>query len=470
MKKSLIALAALAAACGAYAQTPNSQPVANSSVTVFGGLDTRINSLSATNAGTLNRLDNSGEYSSRLGFRGTEDLGGGWAAAFWLEAGVGTDDGRGQNSTANNTNMGQNASVGTGNVRDNAAAGSATTQYRTPSTSSLAGLQGLTFNRAATVSLINKDLGEVRLGRDYAASMWNYTLFDPFGAVGVGSALNIILGTLNPAGASIAPPGTAKPEVRTSNSIGWLSQNMGGFRAQVQYGFSEVPSNCLGLSTVANGQSASNSCPGAAGDGKTMGFRLSYVNGPLSVAASTATTKYATSVSAGGLVGLNAGAWINTGGNVPFLGDYKATNFGGSYDLGMAKLWAQYGTQIQGAYTGVTLGSTGTYSTDAAVTPEAKLAHYLLGVSVPMGAWTHKFSYNNGKRTQSGVADRTQKQFAVGTVYAMSKRTSLYASASQLTADGLGATASQALTSSAVTATSGSVKATGYDLGISHRF
>jgi len=457
-------------------------------VTLFGGIDARMNSLSATNAGTLNRLDNSGEYSSRLGFKGTEDLGGGWGAAFWLEAGIGNDDGRGQNTTSNNTNMGQNLGVGTGNFTpatavtagsNIAAGGTGTaqqTQYATPSTSGLNGLQGISFNRAATVSLMNRDLGELRAGRDYAPSFWNIAVYDPFGAVGVGSSANVALGMLNPAGASIAPPGTAKPEVRTSNSIGWLSPDWNGFRAQAQYAFSEVPSNCLGLVAVATGQSTSNTCVARAGDGKYTGFRLSYAQGPLSLAAATGTTKYATTVTPEGLASLNAGAWLNQGGNVPFLGDYKVTNFGGSYDLGTAKLWAQYGTQAQGSYTGVTFtsiapaaGSYGAYTQNAATTPEGKLKNYLLGVTVPMGAWTHKFSYNKGTRSGDIANDRTQKQFAIGTVYAMSKRTSLYATASQMKADGVGATASQALTSSAATATDG-VKATGFDLGVSHRF
>lgn len=459
----------MAATSGAFAQTFNAQPVASSAVTIFGGLDARVNSMSATNAGTLSRLDNSGEYSSRLGFKGTEDLGGGWGAAFWLEAGVGNDDGRGQNSTANNTNMGQNLSIGTGNVTS--ATTAATTQYRTPSTSGLGGLQGLTFNRAATVSLLNQNLGEVRLGRDYAPTFWNNTVFDPFGTLGVGSANNVILGTQNPAGASIAPPGTAKPEVRTSNSVGWLSPSWGGFRAQAQYAFSEVPSNCLGLATVAAGQATSNSCPANAGDGKYLGFRVSYANGPLSVAYASGVTKYASTVSAAGLAGLNLGSWINAGGNTPFLGDYKAWNMAGTYDLGAAKLWAQYGQQVQGEFTGVTLNSAGTaYTANTAATAEAKLTHYLLGVTVPMGQWTHKLSYNAGTRSAAGVNDRTQEQLAIGTVYALSKRTSLYATYGSMTAKGLGATASMALTSTAVTATSGNVKATGYDLGISHRF
>jgi hypothetical protein len=40
---------------------------------------------------------------SRLGFKGTEDLGGGLKASFWLEAALGPDTGRGSGSFGNGT-------------------------------------------------------------------------------------------------------------------------------------------------------------------------------------------------------------------------------------------------------------------------------------------------------------------------------------------------------------------------------
>ncbi len=455
MKKTLIAMAALAAASGVMAQTPTSQPIAASGLTLFGVLDARVNKLDSTNAGSLTRLDNSGQMSSRLGFRGMEDLGGGWAAAFWLEAGMSNDDGRGGNSTSNNTNMGQNLTLGSGSTQVGTPATATGAQLRTPTTSGLGGLQGLTFNRAATISVIGKGAGEIRLGRDYTPSFWNLTVYDPFGTNGVGSALNVALGTQNPAGASIAPPGTAKPQIRTSNSLGWLSPNWSGFRAQVQYAFSEIPTSCVGVDTVGTGQSGSNSCVAADGDGKYLGFRVTYDQGPLSLAAARGTASYSKVRNAE--ANTNAATLaLNSTGNAIFLGDYVATNFGVAYDLKVAKLWGQYGTQEQ-------KGSTTPAATDA------KLTHYLLGVSVPMNAWTHKFSYNWGTREQTGVNDRTQKQIAVGTVYNLSKRTSVYGTYSRMTTSGLGTTASMGLTSTAVTATSGA-SATGIDLGVTHRF
>ncbi len=102
MKKSLLALAAMGAFAGA-AQ-------AQSSVTVYGILDVGYISQSVRNAGTTNGtgangggvgnagygvgniktsgFGNSAETTSRLGFRGVEDLGGGQAAIFTVEIGL----------------------------------------------------------------------------------------------------------------------------------------------------------------------------------------------------------------------------------------------------------------------------------------------------------------------------------------------------------------------------------------------
>lgn len=96
MKKSLIALAVLAAASGAA--------MAQSSVTLYGIADAYVgnykNGLSTTTGGTPNInavsnnvLNSGGLSTSRWGVRGTEDLGGGLAANFQLEQGIKVDDG-----------------------------------------------------------------------------------------------------------------------------------------------------------------------------------------------------------------------------------------------------------------------------------------------------------------------------------------------------------------------------------------
>jgi len=75
MKKSLIALAALAATT-AFAQ---------SSVTISGQLDAGFSSVKLGNNATQDQMNTGIHGASRLRFVGTEDMGGGNKANFWLE-------------------------------------------------------------------------------------------------------------------------------------------------------------------------------------------------------------------------------------------------------------------------------------------------------------------------------------------------------------------------------------------------
>ncbi len=90
MKKSLIALAVLAASGAAMAQ---------SSVTVYGVADVWFGS---TKSGLVNpsvtKLDSGGYNGSRFGFRGTEDLGGGLSANFVMEQGLDLSNGEASSS------------------------------------------------------------------------------------------------------------------------------------------------------------------------------------------------------------------------------------------------------------------------------------------------------------------------------------------------------------------------------------
>ncbi len=186
MKKTLIALAAVAASSAALAQ---------SSVTLFGIMDVNVRNVSQKVGGvkdaanSLTTMSQDGAASSRLGFRGVEDLGGGMSAGFWLEGGLNPDTG----------------------------------------TSG-----GLNFLRRSTVSLMG-GFGEVRLGRDYTPTFFNHAVYDPFGFIGVGSSTSMYGSTS--VGADMATL------VRSNNSIQYFSPNMSGFQAQIMYGFKEVSAN-----------------------------------------------------------------------------------------------------------------------------------------------------------------------------------------------------------------------------------
>ncbi len=190
MKKSLIALAVLAASGAAMAQ---------SSVTLFGVIDTGVTHGSGDKANKTS-LSNSNHTASRLGFRGVEDLGGGLKAGFHLEMGLNNDDGSGVATNTNNQTTGGT----TGG--------------------------GLTFNRRSTVSLMG-NFGEVRLGRDFTPQFWNTATFDPFGYNGVG---NVVFNAVT--GRTLAGP-TA---VRASNSIAYHAPaNLGGFYGTAMYHMGE---------------------------------------------------------------------------------------------------------------------------------------------------------------------------------------------------------------------------------------
>lgn len=78
MKKSLVALAVLAASGASFAQ---------STVTVYGIADIFLGSTSGTNAVSQTVLNDGGVSGSRWGLKGSEDLGGGLKANFLLENG-----------------------------------------------------------------------------------------------------------------------------------------------------------------------------------------------------------------------------------------------------------------------------------------------------------------------------------------------------------------------------------------------
>jgi len=106
MKKSLLALAAMGAFAGA-AQ-------AQSSVTVYGLIDTsymstetKTNAVTPVTAQTSSIGADGALSGSRLGFRGTEDLGGGMRANFNIEMGINTtDSGMIANATNRNSFVG----------------------------------------------------------------------------------------------------------------------------------------------------------------------------------------------------------------------------------------------------------------------------------------------------------------------------------------------------------------------------
>lgn len=226
---------------------------AQSSITLFGVVDAGISGYSnkstdprtatLANPFYLNQgsrtasqrvLSNSGLASSRVGFRGTEDLGGGLAASFWLESSITNDSGQ-------------------------------------------EGIQS--FARRSTVSL-SGGFGEIRLGRDINATFTNDFVFDPLGVNGVGVNLIYRAGTaMSKMGVPQAPGVSAvlaNAYARSSNMVAYfLPANLGGFYGQVQYAFNEKNHTSPGALTPAATDTRS---------GRFTGGRFGYERGPLNLA------------------------------------------------------------------------------------------------------------------------------------------------------------------------------------------
>lgn len=230
MKKSLLASAVALLSTTAFAQ---------SSVTLFGVIDTTFQRASQAGA-HVNRLNGvGGNQFSRIGFRGVEDLGGGLSAGFVLDAGLNVDSGLGGATSADNQTS--------------------------------VAASGLTFNRRATVSLFSQSLGELRVGRDFVPTYWNLTVFDPFGTAGAGSVNNL-------AQSALTRVSTVQTAVRASNSVGYFLPSLGGLYGQAMY---------------ALGENASNAPNGTRDDGRYVALRLGYAIDALNLAASHGKTTLA---------------------------------------------------------------------------------------------------------------------------------------------------------------------------------
>ncbi len=168
----------LALAVGCQAQQTGSN------VTLFGVIDVDV-TYGKGSLSTLRALGNSGLSGSRLGVRGTEDLGGGLRASFVLEHGFAPDT------------------------------GAATAVF---------------WNRQTYVALGSVDAGEVSFGRIYTPTFTVHATYDAFGPQGA-AAQQVLFGSME-----IAQP----TNIRANNAINYLTPgNLGGFVVQAMVAAAE---------------------------------------------------------------------------------------------------------------------------------------------------------------------------------------------------------------------------------------
>ena len=419
MKNQCLAFAALLGAGVAQAQ---------SSVTLFGVVDMGLSNYSSKsqdagraafanpfylNQGTRTLSQSalsSGNYSSsRLGFRGTEDLGGGLAASFWLEAPISPDDGR------------------TGIA---------------------------SFQRRSTLSL-SGNFGEIRLGRDYTPSAWNDIVFDPFGIVGVGRSLIYTAANTNTVPGGSGGFGGDLNYNRASNSIGYfLPPNLGGVYGQFMYALHENTKYDPGTSTppglnAVGALNAGNVATTRAG--RYLGGRLGYATGPFDIAVSYGNSTAADSFYAG------------------TTDSVKTFNLGSSYDFGPVKLFGElsrikrtrdyatapaFGGVSDTDLTGYLIGLTAPVGPGLIRAAYSQVKYDLNTASLPFAA---------------NVADPKANKLALGYIHNLSKRTALYATIARISnKNGAALTVGgPAFVNNAVFVPKTS---TGYDIGLRHSF
>lgn len=183
MKK--IAGLCLLAGASLQAQAASGAP---DSVSVYGVVDVGV---AYVNGGTSTIKAISGMGStSRIGFKGNENLGGGWYTGFMLESAFQADTG-----VAGGTTLQGDSSL---------------------------------FNRESNVWIGNDAFGMVKLGRQYPA-MISLSL-DPFLGVGGFSPYGTVIASNSDLG-----KGASLGDSRISNAISYTSMNLGGMVGQVLY-------------------------------------------------------------------------------------------------------------------------------------------------------------------------------------------------------------------------------------------
>lgn len=368
MKKQL--MAGVIAACG------GATALAQSTVTMYGIADAGIQSSSFGNGRKLS-LNSGIAEGSRIGFRGNEDLGGGYRAVFTLEARVELDNGS-QATPLLSPGPNQNITQGV------SAAGATFVNSRLPV--NVVNSAGALFDRQAFVGLATP-YGAVLLGRQYTPDVEVFALVDTFELGMLGTWLNFASGT-----ASIFSPGIA---LRANQSLQYRLQLPGGVGMSAMYGFNNTGS--LNLAK------------------RFIGGNLRYKGGGLD--AGVGFNHEQDQVGNKALETLTAGASYVVGDAKWFAGLHRMKNDNNAFARALAP--------------GLAPGDA------AALMSNLKLDGriYTLGMHYNVGLGRVMASVNHVVNRRAGDGDATM--FALGYDYFLSKRTDLYAVAAHVRNQGV---------------------------------
>jgi len=432
MKKSLVALAALAAT-SAFAQ---------SSVTLYGVADIGFSTKQIEgNTGIMQQkqtgVSDGGFAGNRIGFRGTEDLGGGKTAGFVIEQGI---------SPTNGALFGvRTASAGL--QLDGLAASTGRFDQGT------AGGYSQGTNRQSFVSIKDNGLGEARIGYQYT-TLYEISTLDGYTQTSEG-----VYG-----GAQSHTFGQGAAGGTRANGVTYISPRMNNFGLSIQSGSAGGRENTeFAASNTANGTTQERN--------KRFSFKLDYAAGPWKAAygstsfqqtlsargaaatsvssAATASSASAVSQYAANSTNCTTGSTaacsnpitlFNVYGALTAFGaasvgatsyDTKLNQIAGSYDAGN---WKVGYTRNSGTMTVV--GAQASFGTAPSSASGNKSGNYDFSSQAvsglyKMGAYSFTAGMGTAKLTNdaeaAGVVSQDYKQKQIGAMYDFSKRTKVYA-------------------------------------------
>jgi len=400
MKKSLLAVAAI----GAFASAAQAQ----SSVTVYGILDVGFQGVSTrgplgTTAASANAFTNTpqrvnstafsgegAESTSRLGFRGTEDLGGGTSAFFTVEFAL--------------------------NPTNNRVSGDAN--------------NGLS-NRQSFVGLSKKGIGQAAIGTQYTPIHTAVSRTDPGQQNNM--AGNVIYATNTAQGQGET---TTSYTVRLNQSMTLQTERLAGFQLNAIYNNNaatgENSSTAIPIGS-ATGVQATTVAGLGVGNQYAYGAGLNYVWQKLNVDAAYQNLK-STNIAAGAIVAasLSANATAASPGSAVIFGNSvgsSQTYAGATYDFGILKAYAQYVNNKT-----VSNANSNNYLQRAAqqigvrsfVTPTIEVWGSAGNGKIMAGA-AQGSAAGTTAALASGMVSQNFTGYQLGSNYLLSKRTNLYA-------------------------------------------
>lgn len=220
-------LAALLCGCGTM------PALAQTSLTIYGIADAGIQASRFGN-GTQYNLASGIADGSRLGFKGTEDLGGGFKAMFTLESRIELDTGDNRNGY-----LGKNPNFALVRGAPLPAASSLALATALGQNNAVVNSNGALFDRTAMVGLVTP-VGAVLLGRQYTPAYEIGAIADTFETGTVGGWGGITTGT-----SALYTPGVA---IRASNAIQYRMQLPNGLGASLMYSPEDRATGSLGVS------------------------------------------------------------------------------------------------------------------------------------------------------------------------------------------------------------------------------